>query len=119
MEKMENKFKVVIGRKWNNPEIYTTLTSEGICLGVSPDNLVKALVREVVDPAFFEELVRALAQTAGNPTFLVTTAGLEKALLTALQKLATDTQLPGLEQALLLALPKVLTEVKRASQEVV
>ncbi len=50
---MENiRTKVVIGRKWNRPEIYTHLSTEKIELAVSLEDFVLALAAEIKRPAF-------------------------------------------------------------------
>lgn len=46
------KNKVVVGRKWNNPEIYTHLSTEKIQLEISIEDFVLALANEIKRPAF-------------------------------------------------------------------
>jgi hypothetical protein len=46
-----NKAKLVIGRLWNNPEIYTQVTDEKIEMQISLEDYHKALVAEMGSPA--------------------------------------------------------------------
>lgn len=43
--------KVVVGRKWNNPQIYTHVDSEKIEMQISVEDFLTALVEEMGSPA--------------------------------------------------------------------
>ncbi len=70
---MEVREKLVIGRKWNNPEIYTHIDVNKIELGISMENLVHALAQEVDKPAL-----------------IMTKAQLEKRLQIAMTKVLSE-----------------------------
>ncbi len=70
---MENeKTTVLVGRKWNNPAITICISHEEIKIAV---NLRDFLV--------------ALAAETGNPTTLLTVAGLRKALIKASERVVS------------------------------
>lgn len=43
--------RVVVGRKWNYPEIYTHVCDEKIELAISLENFILALISEAKSPA--------------------------------------------------------------------
>lgn len=77
---MTPKNTVTIMRKWNNPKIEISVTHEAIGITMSLDDFIKALTDEVAEPT-----VRQVVQDAGNPTFLVTNAQLEKRMVTSIE----------------------------------
>jgi hypothetical protein len=46
-----NKAKIVVGRKWNNPEIYVKVTDNEIDMAVNSADFINALVEELGSPA--------------------------------------------------------------------
>lgn len=65
----KEKSKLLVGRKWHNPEIYIKVCPEGINIEM-----------ELADA------IRAACQEFGNPTTVVTVKGLEKRMLKAVEK---------------------------------
>lgn len=70
---MEARSKVVIGRKWNNPNIYTYIDVNKIELDIS-----------------LKDFIHALAEEIGNPALCMTKAQLEKRMQTALDKVLSE-----------------------------
>jgi hypothetical protein len=66
---MKDETHVLVSRRWDNPNITVAITRADISIAMSVEDFVTALALEV-----------------GNPTFLMTTAGLK----TALQAAATN-----------------------------
>ena len=60
---MDSKSVVTKSRKWNNPAIFAWVNNESIGMGMSLDDYLAAVVQEI-----------------GNPTFIMTQAGLLAAL---------------------------------------
>ena len=71
---------VTILRRWNNPRIEITVSSEAIALAMTLEDFVRALTDEVA-----EKVVMEAVQAAGNQTLLFTNAQLERRLLAALE----------------------------------
>lgn len=74
------KSAITILRKWNNPHIEINVTRESIGLTMSLDDFITALTDEVA-----EKVVRQIVQDAGNPTFLLTNAQMEKRMVAAIE----------------------------------
>ena len=74
------KYKVVVGRKWNNPEVYTQLCDEKIELAISIENFVLALAAEIKSPAF-----------------ILTKAGLAHELSAAIPKVLSEVKKSSVE----------------------
>jgi hypothetical protein len=72
--------KVVVMRKWNDPEIRITVSNEAIGIEMSLHDFVRALTDEAA-----EELVAQAVRDAGNPTLLFTSAQMEKRLVDSIE----------------------------------
>jgi hypothetical protein len=73
----DRRDRVVVGRKWNNPNIYTLVESERIEMRILLDDFINALAVEM-----------------GSPAFLMTKAGLKERL-----KLAATAALDEIKKA--------------------
>ena len=94
--------KVVVGRKWHNPEIYTMLSLDKIEMTIDLNDLVRILVSEL------EKDVLAHAQS--GPVLTVAT----RARLASRLKKGLD-----LEARITAIVTDVVTEMKKASAHVV
>lgn len=65
--------RFVIGRKWNNPSIYTYVNAEQIEMQLDLADFINALVEE-----------------AGSPALTMTKSGLKAKLLEAAEKVCTE-----------------------------
>ena len=72
--------KITILRKWNNPEIKVSITSEEIAISINLEDFVRALADEVAEPT-----VKQIAEDAGNVTLLITNAQLQKRMIASIE----------------------------------
>lgn len=72
--------KITIIRKWNNPEIKVSITSEEIAISINLEDFVRALADEVAEPT-----VKQIAEDAGNVTLLITNAQLQKRMVSSIE----------------------------------
>lgn len=70
---LQERDKIVIGRKWNNPKIYTVVNVDKIEMDIDLENFSHALAEEI-----------------GNPTFIMTKAQLEKKIHSAIKAVVSE-----------------------------
>ena len=99
--------KITICRKWNNPQITITVTSEDISLEMSLEDYLVALADEVAEP-----LVQSIVDDVGNPTLWFTKEALSRNLIKALEGNKAH-------EHLVQATERVITKVKQETSKVV
>lgn len=72
--------KVTILRKWNNPEIRLSVTTDGISISMNLPDFVRALADEVAEPT-----VRQITEDAGNIALLFTNGQLQKRMVDSIE----------------------------------
>lgn len=72
--------KITILRKWNNPEIKVSISSEDIAISINLEDFVRALADEVAEPT-----VKQIAEDAGNVALLMTNAQLQKRMVSSIE----------------------------------
>lgn len=72
--------KVTILRKWNDPEIKLTVTSDAISISMNLHDFVRALADEVAEPT-----VRQITEDAGNIALLMTNSQLQKRMVDSIE----------------------------------
>lgn len=75
-----DKSRVVIARKWLNPQIEINVNIEGISIGMDLRDFLHALADEAA-----EKLVANAVSKAGNPTFWFTSAAAQRKVVEALE----------------------------------
>lgn len=99
--------KITILRKWNNPEIIITMTDELIGMEMTLPDFLRAMADEVAEP-----LVAQVVEDAGNPLLWLSSAGLSKRLIAAIEGDKMNTLFVA-------AADRVVTAVKQETNKVV
>lgn len=90
---------VTISRKWNSPEIFTTISHDGISLEMDMKDFAIALLEEINIPEFVSivredidltPVFEALKKEIGSVTFTFTQKAFEKKFQEALSRLSIE-----------------------------
>ena len=98
--------KIMICRKWNNPQIGITVSNQEISLEMSLDDFLVALTDEAAEP-----IVESIASSAGNPAFWFTKEALTRNLVNTLEGASVHLELVKAAERIISAVKNETTKV--------